>query len=76
MFYKNWFLLIICDKLGGTSDADEETVSMIQELLDTRIRPTVQEDGGDILYRGFRDGIVYLKVSTMNNNFFLSHFFF
>ena len=35
---------------------------MIKELLDTRIRPTVQEDGGDILYRGFEDGIVYLKV--------------
>uniref|UniRef100_A0A2P2HXS6 NFU1 iron-sulfur cluster scaffold homolog, mitochondrial n=1 Tax=Hirondellea gigas TaxID=1518452 RepID=A0A2P2HXS6_9CRUS len=47
---------------SGTSDADEETVSMIQELLDTRIRPTVQEDGGDILYRGFNNGIVYLKM--------------
>jgi len=47
---------------SGETDADEETVSMIQELLDTRIRPTVQEDGGDILYRGFRDGIVYLKM--------------
>ena len=29
---------------------DDETVAMIKELLDTRIRPTVQEDGGDILY--------------------------
>ncbi|KAF2357574.1 Scaffold protein Nfu/NifU N-terminal [Trinorchestia longiramus] len=47
---------------SGTSDADEETVAMIQELLDTRIRPTVQEDGGDILYRGFRDGVVFLKM--------------
>lgn len=47
---------------SGSSDADEETVAMIQELLDTRIRPTVQEDGGDILYRGFNDGIVYLKM--------------
>ncbi|XP_018008310.1 NFU1 iron-sulfur cluster scaffold homolog, mitochondrial isoform X2 [Hyalella azteca] len=47
---------------SGSSDADEETVAMIQELLDTRIRPTVQEDGGDILYRGFRDGIVYLRM--------------
>ncbi|KAK3870440.1 hypothetical protein Pcinc_024328 [Petrolisthes cinctipes] len=41
---------------------DEETVAMIKELLDTRIRPTVQEDGGDILFRGFNDGIVYLKM--------------
>merc|ERR1712187_237738 len=32
------------------------------ELLDTRIRPTVQEDGGDILYMGFDDGVVKLKM--------------
>lgn len=43
-------------------DDDDETVAMIKELLDTRIRPTVQEDGGDILFRGFNDGIVYLKM--------------
>jgi len=30
---------------------DDETVAMIKELLDTRIRPTVQEDGGDIIYK-------------------------
>ena len=35
---------------------------MIKELLDTRIRPTVQEDGGDIVYMGFDDGIVRLKM--------------
>ena len=31
-------------------DDDDETVALIKELLDTRIRPTVQEDGGDIIY--------------------------
>lgn len=31
---------------------------MIKELLDTRIRPTVQEDGGDIIFMGFKDGVV------------------
>ena len=31
-------------------EEDDETVAMIKELLDTRIRPTVQEDGGDIIY--------------------------
>ncbi|KAK6628164.1 hypothetical protein RUM43_001976 [Polyplax serrata] len=41
---------------------DDETVQMIKELLDTRIRPTVQEDGGDILYIGFENGIVKLKL--------------
>lgn len=35
---------------------------MIKELLDTRIRPTVQEDGGDIVYMGYEDGIVKLKM--------------
>jgi Fe-S cluster biogenesis protein NfuA len=35
---------------------------MIKELLDSRIRPTVQEDGGDLVFKGFKDGIVYLKL--------------
>lgn len=35
---------------------------MIKELLDTRIRPTVQEDGGDIIFMGYEDGIVKLKM--------------
>jgi Fe-S cluster biogenesis protein NfuA len=42
--------------------ADAETVETIKELLDTRIRPAVAGDGGDITFRGFRDGIVYLKM--------------
>ncbi|KAM9312960.1 NFU1 iron-sulfur cluster scaffold homolog, mitochondrial [Gastrophryne carolinensis] len=46
----------------GASEEDDEVVAMIKELLDTRIRPTVQEDGGDVLYRGFQDGIVQLKL--------------
>ncbi|EDO42803.1 predicted protein [Nematostella vectensis] len=41
---------------------DDDTVLMIKELLDTRIRPTVQEDGGDIIFKGFKDGIVKLKM--------------
>ena len=35
---------------------------MIKELLDSRIRPTVQEDGGDIIFMGYEDGIVKLKM--------------
>ena len=42
--------------------ADEEVVAMIQELLETRIRPAIQEDGGDIEFRGFQDGQVLLKL--------------
>ncbi|BFZ64506.1 hypothetical protein YB2330_005652 [Saitoella coloradoensis] len=43
-------------------DTDSEDVAMIKELLDTRIRPTIQEDGGDVEFREFRDGWVYLKL--------------
>lgn len=44
-------------------DTDSETVAMLKELLDTRVRPAIMEDGGDIEYRGFgEDGIVKLKL--------------
>jgi NFU1 iron-sulfur cluster scaffold homolog, mitochondrial len=43
-------------------EEDDEIVAMIKELLDSRIRPTVQEDGGDIIFMGFEDGIVKLKM--------------
>ena len=49
-------------------DDDDDTVAMIKELLDTRIRPTVQEDGGDIVYMGFDDGVVKLKMQVRNNS--------
>src|SRR5205085_11644243 len=39
-----------------------EIVEQIKELLETRIRPAVANDGGDITYRGFRDGVVFLKM--------------
>ncbi|KAL1878558.1 hypothetical protein VTK73DRAFT_7823 [Phialemonium thermophilum] len=41
---------------------DSEVVGMIKELLETRIRPAIQEDGGDIEYRGFENGYVLLKL--------------
>jgi len=41
---------------------DAETVEAIKELIETRVRPAVAGDGGDIVFRGFRDGIVYLKM--------------
>lgn len=46
-------------------DTDSETVAMIKELLDTRVRPAIQEDGGDLEYRGFDeegDKIVRVKL--------------
>lgn len=41
---------------------DDETVLQIKELLDTRIRPSVAMDGGDIVYRGFERGVVFLSL--------------
>ncbi|WP_363347630.1 NifU family protein [Methylocystis echinoides] len=42
--------------------ADAETVATIKELIETRVRPAVAGDGGDIVFRGFRDGVVYLAM--------------
>lgn len=56
---------------GGQGSADEgefyeqgdgEIVTTIKELLETRVRPAVAQDGGDITFRGFREGIVYLHM--------------
>ncbi len=42
--------------------ADQEIVDTIKELLDTRVRPAVAQDGGDITFHGFREGVVYLHM--------------
>lgn len=67
--------LPVIDKTSQTSSAvdtqindDDEVVQMIKELLDTRIRPTVQEDGGDIVFMGFEEGIVKLKMQGSCTN--------
>jgi Fe-S cluster biogenesis protein NfuA len=44
------------------NENDSEVVGMIKELLETRIRPAIQEDGGDIEFRGFEGGNVLLKL--------------
>lgn len=42
--------------------ADSEIVTTIKNLLDTRVRPAVAQDGGDITFHGFREGVVYLNM--------------
>jgi len=42
--------------------ADAEVIAQIRELIETRVRPAVAKDGGDIVYRGFKDGKVYLGL--------------
>ena len=43
-------------------ETDTETVEVIKELIATRVRPAVAMDGGDIIFRGFRDGTVFLHM--------------
>lgn len=50
------------DLLVQEDPADADIVAQINELLETRVRPAVAGDGGDIAYRGFKDGVVYLTL--------------
>ena len=45
-----------------TDENDTDIVKQIKELLDTRVRPAVAMDGGDIIYDSFKDGVVYLHM--------------
>ncbi|CAE7569644.1 unnamed protein product [Symbiodinium necroappetens] len=47
---------------AGDGEPDSEVVATIKELLDTRVRPAVAQDGGDIIFRGFEDGVVLLHM--------------
>lgn len=46
----------------GDDPADADIIAQIKELIETRVRPAVANDGGDIIYRGFRAGVVYLAM--------------
>lgn len=59
--------VLLEEPTGETDDeffdeGEAETVAIIKELIDTRVRPAVAQDGGDITFQGFRDGVVYLKM--------------
>jgi len=55
-------VVIAAEEPGAVTEDDDEVVGQIKELLDTRIRPSVALDGGDIVYRGFERGVVYLSL--------------
>ena len=48
--------------LEDVSPEDADVVAQIKELLDTRVRPAVASDGGDIVFRGYRNGVVSLHM--------------
>jgi Fe-S cluster biogenesis protein NfuA len=47
---------------AAADEEDDEVVSQIKELLETRVRPAVAQDGGDIIFHDFEDGVVYLHM--------------
>jgi Fe-S cluster biogenesis protein NfuA len=47
---------------ADTAEEDDEIVAQIKELLETRVRPAVAQDGGDIIFHDFEDGVVYLYM--------------
>jgi len=60
---------LLADNLQPAAAADEffdakdaETVATIKDLIETRVRPAVAGDGGDITFRGYKEGIVYLNM--------------
>jgi Fe-S cluster biogenesis protein NfuA len=56
---------VILSAESGAAAADgeeDEVVSQIKELIETRVRPAVAQDGGDILFQAFEDGVVYLHM--------------
>lgn len=50
------------DEEFNDADVNVEIISQIKELIDTRVRPAVAQDGGDIIYKGFKNGTVYLNM--------------
>ena len=50
------------EESGEPSEEDSEVVTQIKDLLDTRVRPAVAMDGGDIVFHEFKDGVVYLHM--------------
>jgi len=61
---------VVAEGAGADSDeageffeaGDADTVATIKELIETRVRPAVANDGGDITFRGYKDGVVYLAM--------------
>ena len=52
----------VSEELPLDDPADAEIVEQIKDLIETRVRPAVANDGGDIIYRGFQRGVVFLQM--------------
>lgn len=54
--------VIVAEAAAEAIGEEDEIVGQIRELLDTRVRPAVAQDGGDIIFHKFEDGVVYLHM--------------
>ncbi|MBV8537607.1 MAG: NifU family protein [Alphaproteobacteria bacterium] len=58
--------IVVASEAAGASasgaEEDSEVVAQIKDLIETRVRPAVAQDGGDIIFQGFEDGIVFLHL--------------
>jgi Fe-S cluster biogenesis protein NfuA len=52
----------VADKEIGEGIENPETIEQIKQLIEEKVRPAVAQDGGDIIYRGFEKGVVYLEM--------------
>jgi Fe-S cluster biogenesis protein NfuA len=55
-------VVLATEETAVAETEDDEVVAAIKELLETRVRPAVAQDGGDIIFEDFEDGIVYLHM--------------
>jgi Fe-S cluster biogenesis protein NfuA len=55
-------VLLESSKDTANEDGDDSVAGQIKELIETRVRPAVAQDGGDIVFRGFEDGVVFLQL--------------
>ena len=64
-FYKSGAAIMLQeeeDKTGTSNTEDNEAVIKIKKIIDTKVRPAVAKDGGDITFQSFDNGIVYLQM--------------
>jgi Fe-S cluster biogenesis protein NfuA len=55
-------ILVTTEAAFEENPADADIIDQIKELIETRVRPAVAQDGGDIVYKGYRDGHLYLSM--------------
>ena len=64
-FYKSGAAIMLQEeegKTGTNNTEDNEAVSKIKDIIETKVRPAVAKDGGDITFQSFDNGIVYLQM--------------